>query len=109
MEFVYGTGAIVASISLLAFAKYAIGRYESSSWISRFAATEVMALLITTMTAFGIAFICDGIASHDFNIIMVELGASLGVIALSVVAMARLFRRPSASVTAVAAKRPATT
>lgn len=107
MEFVYGTGLLVASIFLLAFAKFAITRYETSAWISRFAGTETMALVITTVAAFGVAFVVDGIASHDFAVIMAEAAASLGVIALAIVGAVWAFRRKPA-VTVASAKRPAT-
>lgn len=92
MAFVYGTALLVASILLLGFAKFAVTRFENSSWVRNFAATETMALAITMISAFGIAFLCAGIARDSGGLGLVELAASLGVIALAVIAVVRIFR-----------------
>ena len=98
MEFIYGTGLLVAAVVLLAIAKYAIGRFETASWVRRFAATETMALVMTATVAFGIAFLCTGVATAESSAVLTELGASLGVVALAIVATVRLFRRKPQSV-----------
>lgn len=92
MLFVYGTAILVLAIVLLGAAKFFVTRHESSSWVSRFAGTETMALTITTMSAFGVAFLCAGLASNAGSLGATELGASLGVIALAIVGVVRIFR-----------------
>jgi hypothetical protein len=93
MEFLAGTIFMVAAIALVGFAKFAITRWEESSWIRNFAGTETMALIITLFSAFGIAFLCAGLASNQSGLGYTELAASLGVIVLSAIGVARLFRR----------------
>jgi hypothetical protein len=93
MEFIAGTILSVAAIALLGFAKYVIARWENSSWIQRFAGTETMALIITTLSAFGIAFLCAGVASHQSGLGYTEFAASLGAIVVAAIGVARLFRR----------------
>jgi hypothetical protein len=93
MEFIAGTILMVAAIVLLGFAKYAITRWENSSWISEFAGTETMALLITTTCAFGIAFLCAGLASAQSGLGYTEFAASIGVIVLAAIGVVRVFRR----------------
>jgi hypothetical protein len=102
MEFIAGTILLVAAIALLGFAKYVITRWESSSWIQRFAGTETMALIITTLSAFGIAFLCAGVASNQSGLGYTEFAASIGVILLAAVGVARLFRRLPVKAAAVA-------
>lgn len=113
MEFVYGTVLLVAAIFLLGFARFAVTRHENSSWVRRFAATETMALIITTLSAFGIAFLCVGVASSQNGLGYLEFGASIGVIALSVVGVIRIFRMTARTGTpaakpAAAAPKPGT-
>lgn len=109
MEFVYGTIILVAAIVLLGIAKFSVSRLETSAWVRRFAATETMALIITTMSAFGIAFLCAGIASDTSGLGWTELAVSVGVIALSVVGVVRIFRVAgrAAQPAAATAQRPA--
>ena len=108
MEFIAGTVLMVAAIALLGFAKYVITRWENSSWIQRFAGTETMALLITMLSAFGIAFLCAGLASSQTGLGYTELAASIGVIVLAAFGIARVFRRTPAKAPAAAAPtRPA--
>jgi hypothetical protein len=103
MHFILGTTLVVATIMLLGFAKYAITRREGSSRIQRFAGTETMALIITTLVAFGVALLCAGLASSSQSALgLTELAVSLGVIAIAVVGVVRAFRRASA-------RAPATT
>lgn len=111
MEFIAGTILMVAAIVSLGFAKYAITRWEKSSWISKFAGTETMALVITMLSAFGIAFLCAGLASSQTGLGYTEFAAAIGVIALSAVAVVRLFRRAPAKIAASApsTRSPATT
>ncbi len=110
MEFIAGTILMVAAITSLGFAKYAITRWERSSWISKFAGTETMALVITTLSAFGIAFLCAGLASNQSGLGYTELAASIGVIVLSAIGVMRLFRRVPVSIPASApSTRPAPT
>ena len=92
MNFILGTVLIVAAIALLGFAKYVITRWENSSWIQRFAGTEMMALMITTLAAFGLALLCAGLASNQSALGYAELAASLGVILVSGIAVIRIFR-----------------
>lgn len=98
MNFILGTILMVAAIALLGFAKYAITRWEESSWIQRFAGTETMALIITTMMAFGIALLCAGLAASSSTLGYTELAASLGCIALAAIVVVRVFRTTSARV-----------
>ena len=112
MEFVYGTVLMVIAIALLGFARFVVSRYEASSWVGRFAATETMALVITMVTAFGVAFLCAGVASDKGALGLTELGASLGVIVLAVIGVVRVFRvagrrQPSIAGPAKPAPRPA--
>jgi hypothetical protein len=102
MEFIVGTILMVAAIALLGFAKYVITRWEGSSWIQRFAGTETMALTITMLSAFGIAFLCAGLASNQSGLGYTELAASIGVIVLAGIGVARLFRRMPAKAQAAA-------
>jgi uncharacterized protein (DUF486 family) len=100
MYFVYGTVILVAAIVLLGIAKFSVSRLETSAWVRRFAATETMALIITTMSAFGIAFLCAGLASNEGGLGHAELAAALGVVALAVIGVVRVFRRrPAGRVT----------
>jgi hypothetical protein len=92
MSFVYGTALMVAAILLLGVAKYALTHFETSSWIRNFAGTEMMALLVTCISAFGIAFLGSGAASNDSGVGIAELAISLGVIAATVVAVIRFSR-----------------
>jgi uncharacterized membrane protein len=107
MNFILGTIAMVAAIMLIGFAKYAITRWESSSWIQRFAGTEIMALTITMLTAFGTALLFAGLASSQSALGYTELAASLGCIALAVVGVMRLFRSTPARAPAATATRRA--
>ena len=107
MEFIAGTIVMVAAIVLLGFAKYVITRWEDSSWIRNFAGTETMALLITTLSAFGIALLAAGLASSQSSLGYVELAASVGCIVLAVIGVVRVFRR--LPLKAVAAAGRATT
>ena len=93
MEFVAGTIILVAAIALLGFGKYVITRWDRSSWIRDFAGTETMALIITMLSAFGLAFLCAGLASHQSTLGYTELAASVGVIVLAAIAVVRVFRR----------------
>jgi hypothetical protein len=92
MSFVYGTALVVAAILLLGVAKYAVTHFEESSRIRNFAVTETLALLVTCMVAFGIAFLGAGIASNDNGIGIAELAVSLGVIAAALLAVMRFSR-----------------
>ena len=93
MAFIAGTILMVTAIVLLGCAKYVITQWEESSWIRNFAGTETMALMITTLSAFGIALLFAGVAANQTGIGYVELAASIGVIVLAAVGVARLFRR----------------
>jgi hypothetical protein len=95
MEFVAGTVLMVTAIVLLGFAKYVTTRWEESSWIRNFAGTETMALTITMTSAFGIAFLCAGLASSQSGLGYTEFAASIGCIVLAAVGVARVFRRVS--------------
>jgi hypothetical protein len=106
MEFIAGTILTVAAIALLGFAKYAITRWEHSSWIRNFAGTETMALIITLLSAFGIALLCAGLASSQSSLGYTELAASIGVIVLAAIGVVRVFRRAPAK--AVPAAAPTT-
>jgi hypothetical protein len=103
MEFIAGTILVVAAIALLGFAKHVIVRWEHSSWIRKFAGTETMALVITTLAAFGIALLCAGLASSQSSLGYTELAASIGVIVLAAIGVARVFRRSPAKAPAAAA------
>lgn len=105
MEFIVGTIVMVTAIVLLGFAKFVTTRWEGSSWVRKFAATETMALLITTLSAFGIAFLCAGLASSRSGLGYTEFAAALGVILLAGIGVARMLRRMP--VTAPAAAAPA--
>ena len=109
MEFIVGTILMVAAIALLGCAKYVITQWEESSWIRNFAGTETMALIITMTSAFGIAFLCAGLASSQSSLGYTELAASIGVIVLAAIGVTRLFRRvPAKAPAAVAPKHQAT-
>jgi hypothetical protein len=112
MSFVFGTALLVAAIFLLGVARYAVTRFEETAWIRRFAATEIMALLVTCISALGLALLGAGLVSSD-GLGIIELGASLAVIGLSIVAVVRIFRaadRRASAASAVAnpAARPIT-
>lgn len=108
MEFIAGTVLMVIAIALLGFAKYVITRWENASWIRKFAGTETMALLITMLSAFGIAFLCAGLASSQTSLGLTEFAASIGVIVLAAIGVARVFRRTPAKAPATASPtRPA--
>ncbi len=100
MNFILGTVLVVASIMLLGFAKFAITRWEGSSWIERFAGTEMMALTITALMAFGIAFLFGGLAASQSGVGLTELAASIGCIVLAAIGVLRVFRRAPARVRA---------
>lgn len=113
MEFLYGAALLVLAIALLGAARFIVIRLEGSSWVNRFAGTETMALIITTISAFGVAFLCAGLASDSGALGLTEFGAALGVIALAAVGVVRVFRAagrsrtPAASADRGAAKRVA--
>jgi hypothetical protein len=109
MEFVLGTVSMVAAIAMLGAAKYVITQWEESSWVRNFAGTETMALAITMLAAFGIAFLFAGLASNQSNIGYTEFAAAIGVIVLAALGVSRVFRRRTATGTAAtpAVKRAA--
>ncbi len=101
MNFILGTIMVVAAVVLVGFAKYVITRWESSSWVQRFAGTETMALTITALMAFGIASLFAGLASSHSGVGLTQSAASLGCIALAVIGVVRVFRRlPARALTA---------
>ena len=95
MEFIAGTILMVVAIALLGFAKYVITRWENSSWIRKFAGTETMALTITVLAAFGVAFLSAGLASSQTGLGYTEFAASIGCIVLAAIGAVRVFRRVS--------------
>ena len=99
MLFLYGTAMLVVAILLLSCARYAVTRFEHSSRMRAFAATEVMALTITSLAAFGLCLLVAGTVSAANGVGLVELGASLGVIALTITGVVRVFRSAKPAVT----------
>ena len=109
MEFIYGAAVLVVAIGLLGFARFAVANWESSRLVTRFAATEVMAMLITTLSAFGLAFLAAGVAGDSSGYGLTEVGAAFGVVLVAFIVVIRMTRRHAPAVTKpAAAPRPAT-
>ncbi len=113
MEIIYGAAILVVAISLLGFARFAVANWEGSRMVTRFAATEIVAMLITTLSAFGLAFLAAGVAGDNSGFGLAEVGAAFGVVLVVFIAVIRMTGRRSPSVRPVpatpAALHPATT
>lgn len=93
MQFVLGTALLVAAIILLGVAKYAISLWEKSFWVTRLAGTQALALAITMLGAFGVAFLSSGLAADHSNVGYAEFAAAIGAIVAATIGVIRTFRR----------------